>query len=351
MKTQRAFTLLELLVVVGILALVSSSALLILDHEDDQRRYERTRDEYEEIHAAIFGPPPNLSGQSVVSGFLSDTGRLPRNLDELMNRPVDMPPWRPILADAQSYHQLGGRLYHGWRGPYLGRTRANLEDAWGNPWVYEPPDSRTGAPLRFGSLGRNGLPGGADLYDRGFPDVLDIEGSFYSEGLVPIPSITVGYDREGKDEEFGPFLLGVIHAGLDLNERFVRQVGVRRELHPSLARDPERASAADGGGFLIRPRGFEVKDRGKPKERKQFKEKEQEFLPQNLYLFAAEGGPHVRQFQLAAYRIPSTNQGSATLRQMLVSINPEIYSTQPRASVAYEKPPRKDWVHWLIPDR
>jgi prepilin-type N-terminal cleavage/methylation domain-containing protein len=327
---QSAFTLLELLVVVGILVIVSSSALLILDHEDDQQRYERVRDEYEEIHAAIFGPPLPPGASSVVSGFLADTGRLPRDLRELMERPADIPPWGPVLAPAASYHRLGGRLHHGWRGPYLGRTRANLEDAWGNPWIYEPPNPARGLPLRFGSLGRNGRPGGEDLYDASFPETLEIERGHYADEFAPVPSITVGYDREGKDTEFGPFALGIVHAGLDLGSRFAHRSGSRFVLHRSLLLDPERASAPDGGLYLIGPKGYEIKDRGKPQERKQFKEKEQEFIPQNLYLVAGDEaqGLVVRQYQLAAYRVPTPQQMAAgvTLRQLLVAINPEIFT-------------------------
>jgi len=350
MKNIRAFTLLELLVVVGILALVASSALLVLDHEDDQRRFERVQTEYEEIHVAIFGPPASISGQSVVSGFLADTGRLPRDLSELLERPNDLPPWQPILGDTSTYHAKGGRLYHGWRGPYLGRTRANLEDAWGNPWVYEPPNPLAKTPLLFGSLGRNGMPGGSDLYDQSFPDVLEIEGNVYASELIPIPSILVGYDEEGKDTIKGTFALGVIHAGINLDERYGRRVGTRTELHPSLIRDPERQGATDGGVFLVRPKGYELKDEGKEKEHRKFKEDKIEPLPQNLYHFAGGSGSLlVRQFQLVAYRVPSDAQvGSVTLRQQIQNINPEIYSAQPRVSVGYEKPARKEWVHWLI---
>jgi len=354
-RAEAAFTLLELLVVVGILVLVSSSALLILDHEDDQRRYERVRDEYEEIHAAIFGPPAPPGANAVVGGFLADTGRLPRDLRELMERPADLPPWQPLLAPVESYHQLGGRLYHGWRGPYLGRSRASLADAWGNPWHYEPPDPARGRPLRFGSLGRNGRPGGEDLYDASYPESLEIERGHYADDLAPVPAITVGYDKEGKNKVQGTFALGIIHAGLDLDAPFARRVGNRTVPHRSILLDPESASAPDGGYFTISPKGYERKHEDTDKEHRKFKKEDLTIIPPNLYLVAGDEaeGLVVRQYQLAAYRQPTAAQMAAgvSLRQLLVAINPEIHTTQPRASVIYEKPARKDWVHWLIPDR
>lgn len=332
---QRAFSLLEMLVVVGIILLVASSAILVLDHEDDQRRFEQTRADYREIHDAIFGPRgSSMADSGQVSGFLADTGRLPRSLDELLARPADLPGWGPITTDGLDLPGMGGRLYHGWRGPYIGRFRASLNDPWGNPWIYIPPDPQTGTPMVLGSLGRNGMPGGGDVYDRSFPEVLEIESGYFSVTSVPLPSKTIGFDREGDKTEFGPFVLGLLHTGVNLNDRFAN--------HPSLVRDPQNPSEV----YWFEPRGFKWKNRGRPNERKEFKDKESFRLPQNLFY---SGAPFVRQFQYVAY---DPSRPGPLLRHKLVSIDPHVMTYHPQTSASgYWFPDSgKHQVDWLIPD-
>ena len=57
----KKFTLLELLLVILILGLISSSALLIVDTQDNQLRYDETKRRLKEISYAITGPSQNIT--------------------------------------------------------------------------------------------------------------------------------------------------------------------------------------------------------------------------------------------------------------------------------------------------
>lgn len=124
-RPHHAFTLLELLVVVFILATVAASAISLVGQTDEQLRYETTRSRLESIRRAVLGRN-DLSDPTRVAGFVADMGRLPASLDELFHAP---PPSSPAPSD------LG--LDAGWRGPYL-HALPNLSgelrfrDGWGN---------------------------------------------------------------------------------------------------------------------------------------------------------------------------------------------------------------------------
>lgn len=146
LRSQRAgFTLLELVVVLAILAVVTTLAFRSLDQVEDQRRFEASRDMLTDIEKAVLG-------DEEVAGFVADMGRLPQtvtagtvsiednlgvsasydvlSLTELSNAGTQ-PAYdvRTAAADAEV------RLPSGWRGPYLTLRMGTtvLQDAWGNP--------------------------------------------------------------------------------------------------------------------------------------------------------------------------------------------------------------------------
>lgn len=128
---KKAFTLVELALVMAILALLAHLAVKSLGEADSMRRkrlYEAQR--LELIEAA--------------GAFLADNGRLPRllpsadgsgrlTLRELYERPEDLGEYAIRLAGP------GNRVAVpcGWKGPYvkLGAGKTTLRDPWGNEWA------------------------------------------------------------------------------------------------------------------------------------------------------------------------------------------------------------------------
>lgn len=146
---QAGFTLLELLVVITLLGLLSLTAVAIIDNAGDQDRFEATRSRLATIRAAIIGDTSRtLNGEPMLSGYVADMGRLPSNINELMER-GSQTAW--IEWDVEEF-QLGvsptgkaGKIYAGWRGPYLNGTPevsgTKFRDGWGNKDVSATVDA------------------------------------------------------------------------------------------------------------------------------------------------------------------------------------------------------------------
>lgn len=130
---RRAFTLLEIIVVVAILSLMAGAAVPVANKMLQSQLRKATRAELERLGDAALE-------------YFRDTNNAPRAISDF-----EVDPHRP---DAK-----------GWSGPYLSgavpdpRTgRSNYEvDAWSRDYVLE-----RGARLSIGSLGPDGLPGGVD---------------------------------------------------------------------------------------------------------------------------------------------------------------------------------------------
>lgn len=144
---RRAFTLLEMTVVLAVIALLTHLAVRELGQYRDMKLAKAADRQLEEIRDAA-------------ARFLSDVGRLPKpvpgtngtgkvtwTLSELWKKPANLGHCRLVTKDGVS-------LAVGWRGPYLkmpfGRDR--LLDPWGNPIELE--DS---ARLRRLWTGKNGF--------------------------------------------------------------------------------------------------------------------------------------------------------------------------------------------------
>ena len=147
-----AFTLLELVVVLAILAVVTTLAVRSLDGLEDQSRYEKNVRGFDELSAAVLGSPDDRAadGTRTVSGFVADMGRLPKavadgngnlTLAELWKGPTDnrfkFNVWQAIAVNCTPSNLADQEVVvpSGWRGPYLrlpiGTT--TLLDGWGNP--------------------------------------------------------------------------------------------------------------------------------------------------------------------------------------------------------------------------
>lgn len=163
MKTRNpdknGFTLLELVVVLAILAVVTTLALRSLDQVQDQKRDEANRAGIEALREAVLGSPDDRAsdGTLMLGGFVADMGRLPKaveingnlTLAELWLNPGQSFDVRPATAAngvPPGYVDPQVFVSGGWRGPYL-RMPIGAEtwlDGWGNPMTStldpNPPD-------------------------------------------------------------------------------------------------------------------------------------------------------------------------------------------------------------------
>jgi type II secretory pathway pseudopilin PulG len=171
-------TLVELLVVLAILALLTSVAVTSTDVLMGQARHDAARHTLSSIEDAVLGDrnARQSDGTLLTAGFLADMGRLPAcastdlryALKELWD-PTSMPAFaiRSAPFDAEVLVPCG------WRGPYVHLPIAHdqLLDGWGNPFVPLNIDGNAAAvdqPL-FGvrCLGADRLVGGVQ-YDTDF---------------------------------------------------------------------------------------------------------------------------------------------------------------------------------------
>lgn len=150
-RAQRSgLTLLELMVVLVILAIVATVALQSLQPQVENQRLSSAVRLLDEIKAATIGPKQKyqLDGTPLISGFVSDVGRLPRAesldgeaeqpevLGELWNTDSNLAlnfpfQFRSGPTQPVDYSQI--RLPCGWRGPYLQLPvgMQELKDPWG----------------------------------------------------------------------------------------------------------------------------------------------------------------------------------------------------------------------------
>lgn len=124
--TSRGFTLLEMVVVIGIIAVLAGAFVPLMLRPFTAQRQNETVRELTALETAILGRPENGD-----FGFVGTMGRLPpagtTGLQELLVQGV-MP--------APAFGELG--MPKGWAGPYLRvGTALPLLDGWGQPYVLE----------------------------------------------------------------------------------------------------------------------------------------------------------------------------------------------------------------------
>ncbi|MDR1491407.1 MAG: type II secretion system GspH family protein [Planctomycetaceae bacterium] len=172
-QKQKGMTLIELVIVLGILAALAGSVLTMTASLNDRARYETTRRRLDEIGIAIVGSPT----EPEASRFLNDMGRLPiqkvgdgKALSELWecNRKypgvvsmdynigtVANPIWRPITLNA------------GWRGPYIHIAGEKFYDGFG--WEFYTGTMNANADWEdntIDSVGTYGADGKEDKDDE-----------------------------------------------------------------------------------------------------------------------------------------------------------------------------------------
>lgn len=182
---QSGFTLLELLIVVFILSAIALTTVSFTTTADDQFRFEDTRTRLMQLRNAMTGQPDKvISGDPTISGFVTDVGRMPNCVRELLENIADnCLPTTPALPGWSFNPDI--ELWSGWNGPYISTlaeqssgTRA-FRDGWGNGpvtpdanfgWTFTPDqDANT---LAMQSVGSDGTVGDTDpntQYDNDFP--------------------------------------------------------------------------------------------------------------------------------------------------------------------------------------
>ena len=191
------FTLLELLLVVTILSAVAWMSLGVVTNNNDQIRFEDTRNRLQAIRRAIIGDTSRtVNGGPEIRGYVADMGRLPQSLQALIAQ--DYCPGEPdkttsatcsgtmVEQPSVSIDSSTG-LKIGWNGPYLKHETLRVADypkfpdGWGNSssttnnfgWGFQFPytDPTDGqVHLLVKSLGRDGAVGGSE-YDADYPDI------------------------------------------------------------------------------------------------------------------------------------------------------------------------------------
>ena len=140
---QRAFTLVELVVVLAVISVLTHLAVRELSHMRDSKLAKAADRQLETLGESVFCLKPGEEA----TGFLADMGRLPRladgaTLGELWQKPASARLYAVLAAKAENMvhgaEPIADETVYvptGWRGPYLrlpfGTSR--LLDPWGNP--------------------------------------------------------------------------------------------------------------------------------------------------------------------------------------------------------------------------
>lgn len=152
---EQAFTLLEAVLVIAILAIVAALVTPLAVNQIAQARYNSCREELKQIKYAMVGDA-NLveNGARSHFGFLGDLGVLPSaadGLEDLVSNTAGGGFTVVYLTWPQTHAATG--LVWGWRGPYI----SEFTDPWGNNYNY----TVAGLPLfiaaRIRSAGADGV--------------------------------------------------------------------------------------------------------------------------------------------------------------------------------------------------
>jgi len=133
-SARRAFTLIEILVVVTILAMLASAIVLSFSGETDRARVARAKSDIATLENAI-------------DRFKLDMRRYPAEEEGLVALAQ-----KPDSEDATR-----------WKGPYIKRLE---KDPWGNPYVYVVPGDHNTESYDLICYGADGQEGGPGEYDK-----------------------------------------------------------------------------------------------------------------------------------------------------------------------------------------
>jgi prepilin-type N-terminal cleavage/methylation domain-containing protein len=229
MKDSSGFTLMEILVVLGIIGMATLiAAAVIPTGSRDEASYQATLEIMGRLRQALLGvPPAHLAGERRYMGYIADMGELPDLLGD-GKQPAGL--WTDKVADVYgaksnlpAWHYTGdetdttndARLWIGWHGPYIEASAGVLRDGWGNPLIFERFDisadsgaevaNANGRNLRIKSLGSDGVLQKSGDGDTGYRAdielvirVKDYLGSVAGYAGSEIDSIDINFPSRGK---------------------------------------------------------------------------------------------------------------------------------------------------------
>jgi general secretion pathway protein G len=154
-RDRRGFTLIEVIVVAGIIAVLAGILVPLIFKEIDEARYTRASADIRAISSAILvlkkdtGKWPNLDGScNAGTTFLYGEGALP---GDLAAQSYDQS--TSVNLDDCLSTDAGGCYGSRWKGPYMAHTTA---DPWGNAYVINASSLAAGGTVWILSAGPNG---------------------------------------------------------------------------------------------------------------------------------------------------------------------------------------------------
>lgn len=136
-KKQQGFSLIELLIVLGLMTAAATIALSSVDNNANQNSFNETRIKLELIRKAILGEEiNNFNGLPIsTSGFVADMGRAPITIEELFIEPDCDPDTAGIQCPW--LYDSANEIWSGWHGPYINVIGNDYLDGWGNTWEWD----------------------------------------------------------------------------------------------------------------------------------------------------------------------------------------------------------------------
>ncbi|OUS30919.1 hypothetical protein A9Q99_05275 [Gammaproteobacteria bacterium 45_16_T64] len=256
-SVQKGFSLVELLIVLGLMATAATLALSTVGNNNNQNRFNETRGKLEKLRDAIAGETKTINGQTIINGFVADMGRLPFNVNELLAAPADCDHNNILLfgdaiastidSDDDSDNAIDPcpwgydadvEMWHGWNGPYVLSIREDYRDGWGNDDDDDPDDTNEtrfnngwGWELENGNLTITSAGLDNDINN----DLTDPESAIY--GTSAFQSTTLPATQTSVTLPSEPLVLAISNAPFCGQCRADEFVGVNAEVDCILAAD------------------------------------------------------------------------------------------------------------------
>jgi len=135
MLNRKGFTLIEIIIVLGILAILMGIAVPVVYRQLASSAEQATKSEMENLKKALIGDPTKIqNGVRTDFGALGDWGGLLPSLEALVE--PQTPAW---------FYDKEKKVGAGWNGPYISETFSEERneyklDAWGNEYAYSTED-------------------------------------------------------------------------------------------------------------------------------------------------------------------------------------------------------------------